>query len=55
MRFADGPSTAIGQSPTTLNHPTTIARHGGSYGGAISIARGALRNRTPLPDGSLIP
>src|SRR3954451_15416245 len=35
--------------------PTKIAATGGSYGGAISIALGALRHRTPPPDGTLIP
>src|SRR3954451_7030200 len=32
-----------------------IGAAGGSYGGGMSIALGALRNRVMLPDGSLIP
>src|SRR5690349_4466380 len=35
--------------------PQRIAATGGSYGGGISIALGALKSRTQLPDGSLIP
>src|SRR3954447_24349634 len=35
--------------------PARIAATGGSYGGAMAIALGALRNRTQLPDGSLVP
>src|SRR3954462_11911793 len=35
--------------------PQKIAATGGSYGGGMSIALGALRNRTQLPDGSLVP
>ena len=32
--------------------PQRIGATGGSYGGGMSIALGALRNRTQLPDGS---
>ena len=35
--------------------PQRIGATGGSYGGGISIALGALRNRTQLTDGSLVP
>lgn len=35
--------------------PDRIAAYGGSYGGGMSMALAALRNRTMLPDGSLIP
>ncbi len=35
--------------------PQKIGAAGGSYGGAMSIALGALRNRMMLPDGSLVP
>ena len=35
--------------------PQKIAATGGSYGGGMSIALGALRNRIQLPDGSLVP
>jgi hypothetical protein len=35
--------------------PQRIGATGGSYGGAMAIALGALRNRTQLPDGSLVP
>ena len=35
--------------------PQRIGATGGSYGGGMSIALGALRNRTQLPDGSLVP
>src|SRR4051794_2864035 len=35
--------------------PQKIAATGGSYGGGMSIALGALRSRTMLPDGSLVP
>ena len=35
--------------------PQKIGATGGSYGGGISIALGALRNRTQLPNGSLVP
>ena len=34
--------------------PQKIGATGGSYGGGMSIALGALRNRTQLPDGSLL-
>src|SRR4029079_18159526 len=34
--------------------PQRIGATGGSYGGGISIALGALRNRTQLTDGSLV-
>src|SRR3954471_9673833 len=47
---------ALGQlADDGLIDPQKIAATGGSYGGAMSIALGALRNRTQLPDGSLIP
>ena len=35
--------------------PQKIGATGGSYGGGMSIALGALRNRMQLPDGSLVP
>ena len=35
--------------------PQRIGATGGSYGGGMSIALGALRNRTQLPDGSARP
>lgn len=35
--------------------PKKVAATGGSYGGGLSMALAALRNRTMLPDGSLIP
>jgi hypothetical protein len=35
--------------------PRRIGATGGSYGGGISIALGALRNRVQLPDGTLAP
>jgi hypothetical protein len=35
--------------------PQRIGAAGGSYGGGISLALGALRNRVQLPDGSLVP
>ena len=35
--------------------PQKIGATGGSYGGGISIALGALRNRTQLPNGALVP
>ena len=35
--------------------PQRIGATGGSYGGGMSIALGALRNRTQLPDGTLVP
>src|SRR6185503_4795672 len=34
--------------------PQAIAATGGSYGGGMSMALGALRNRKMLPDGSLV-
>ncbi len=37
-----------------LIQPDRIASSGGSYGGGLSMALAALRNRTMLPDGSLI-
>src|SRR3954471_21336488 len=47
---------ALGQlADDGLISPDKIAATGGSYGGAMSIALGALRNRTQLPDGSLTP
>ncbi len=38
-----------------LVSPTRIAAIGGSYGGGMSMALAALRNRVMLPDGRLIP
>jgi hypothetical protein len=38
-----------------LIDPVEIASMGGSYGGGISMALGALKNRQMLPDGSLVP
>ena len=38
-----------------LVDPQAIAATGGSYGGGISMALGALRNRKMQPDGSLAP
>jgi hypothetical protein len=35
--------------------PQKIGAIGGSYGGAVSIALGALRNRVQLPNGTLVP
>ncbi|HEX6020656.1 MAG TPA: CocE/NonD family hydrolase C-terminal non-catalytic domain-containing protein, partial [Solirubrobacter sp.] len=35
--------------------PQKIGATGGSYGGGISLALGALRNRVQLPDGTLAP
>ncbi|MDQ2699747.1 MAG: acetylxylan esterase [Actinomycetota bacterium] len=35
--------------------PNRIAATGGSYGGGLSMALAALKNRTMLPDGSLVP
>jgi len=35
--------------------PTRIAAYGGSYGGGMSMALAALKDRTMLPDGTLIP
>jgi predicted acyl esterase len=35
--------------------PHAIAATGGSYGGGLSMALGALRNRKMLPDGNLVP
>ncbi len=35
--------------------PAAIAATGGSYGGGMSMALAALKNRTMLPDGSLVP
>ena len=35
--------------------PQRIGATGGSYGGGMSIALGALKTRTQLPDGSLVP
>ena len=35
--------------------PLRIGATGGSYGGGMSIALGALRNRTQLPNGTLVP
>jgi len=38
-----------------LVQPKRIAASGGSYGGGLSMALAALKNRTMLPDGSLTP
>lgn len=38
-----------------LVSPTKIAAVGGSYGGGMSMALAALRNRTMLPNGKLVP
>ena len=38
-----------------LVQPTRIAATGGSYGGGMSMALAALKNRTMLPDGTLVP
>ncbi len=38
-----------------LAQPTKIAATGGSYGGGMSMALAALKDRTMLPDGSLVP
>ncbi|MDX6583508.1 MAG: type transport system ATP-binding protein [Solirubrobacterales bacterium] len=38
-----------------LINPQAIAATGGSYGGGISMALGALRNRQMQPDGTLVP
>jgi hypothetical protein len=47
---------ALGQlADDGLIDPQKIAATGGSYGGGMAIALGALRNRTQLPDGSLVP
>src|SRR3954469_678594 len=47
---------ALGQlADDGLIDPQRIGATGGSYGGAMSIALGALKNRVQLPDGSLIP
>ena len=35
--------------------PTKLGAFGGSYGGGMSMALAALRDRTMLPDGSLVP
>jgi len=35
--------------------PDKLASSGGSYGGGLSMSLAALRNRTMLPDGSLVP
>lgn len=35
--------------------PDRIASSGGSYGGGLSMSLAALRNRTMMPDGSLVP
>src|SRR3954452_19577684 len=47
---------ALGQlADDGLIDPQKIGATGGSYGGAMSIALGALRNRVQLPDGTLVP
>ncbi|MGB0119792.1 MAG: acetylxylan esterase, partial [Solirubrobacterales bacterium] len=38
-----------------LVRPKRIAATGGSYGGGLSMALAALRNRTMMPDGNLVP
>jgi dienelactone hydrolase len=38
-----------------LVQPTKIAATGGSYGGGMSMALAALKNRVMMPDGSLVP
>jgi hypothetical protein len=38
-----------------LVEPTHIGASGGSYGGGLSMALAALKDRTMLPDGSLVP
>ncbi len=46
---------ALGQlADDGLIEPQKIAATGGSYGGGISLALGALRTRTQLQDGSLV-
>jgi poly(3-hydroxybutyrate) depolymerase len=47
---------ALGQlADDGLIDPQRIGATGGSYGGGMSIALGALRTRTQLADGSLVP
>jgi hypothetical protein len=47
---------ALGQlADDGLIDPQKIGAIGGSYGGGMSMALGALRNRTQLGDGSLVP
>ena len=47
---------ALGQlADDGVIEPQKIGATGGSYGGGISLALGALRNRTQLPNGSLVP
>ncbi len=47
---------ALGQlADDGLIDPQRIGATGGSYGGGVSIALGALKNRTQLADGSLVP
>ena len=47
---------ALGQlADDGLIDPAKIGATGGSYGGGVSIALGALKNRVQLPDGSLVP
>ena len=38
-----------------LVDPQRIAATGGSYGGGMSMALAALRDRTMMPNGSLVP
>jgi len=38
-----------------LVQPAKIAATGGSYGGGMSMSLAALKNRTMMPDGSLVP
>src|SRR4051794_32413129 len=47
---------ALGQlADDGLIDPQKIGATGGSYGGGMAIALGALRNRVQLPDGKLVP
>ena len=47
---------ALGQlADDGVIEPQKIGATGGSYGGGISLALGALRNRMQLPNGSLVP
>ena len=50
LRCTDGALSGEG-----LIAPTKIASMGGSYGGGMSMALGALKNRQMMPDGSLVP
>ena len=49
-------STLLGQlADDGVIDPQKIGATGGSYGGGMSIALGALRNRMQLPNGTLVP